>query len=133
MKLSRAAISTAIALVTVAAGALVASPASAAMADCTNYPGTICMVENANWTGQVWRQYPDQIVGCRRMSPDNFDNEASIIYNSVNYEVGLYVYDRSDCTGTSRYFGSNSGATLTGDWWNDKVSSIRVVLYLSSP
>ncbi|WP_432842089.1 hypothetical protein [Dactylosporangium sp. CA-092794] len=129
MKLGKTAIAAAVALGAIAAGALDASPASASMADCTNYPETICMVENADWTGRVWRQYPAQIMGCRPMSNDNFDNKASIIYNSVTYEVGLYVYDRSDCTGTNRYFGSNSGATLTTDWWNDKVSSIRIVLF----
>jgi hypothetical protein len=110
-------------------GAMVASPASAAIGDCTNYPNTICLVDKDNWTGQVWRQYPEQIDGCRKLSREGFNNKASIIYNQVQFHVGLVVYDRDDCTGAKMEFGSNEGATLTGMWFDNKASSLRVVLY----
>lgn len=129
MRLRTTAVATAVALAGAIGAAMMPTAASAAVTDCTNYPDTICLVDRDNWTGQVWRQYPSQINGCRKLSREGFNNKASILYNQVQYEVGLIVYDRDDCTGRNMYLGSNSGATLTGLWLDNKASSLKVVLY----
>ncbi|SHN39039.1 hypothetical protein [Cryptosporangium aurantiacum] len=128
----RSRILTALALVAGLVGSsLLGSPASAARADCYNYPGTICLTENSSWGGQVWRQYPSQIVGCRSLAPDGFNNEATLAANLTSSSIGLYLYDNSNCTGASRYLASGSSANLAAASvnFNDKASSLRVVYF----
>lgn len=112
-------------------GAFVASPATASIADCGNYPGTICLVENSDWTGQIWRQYPSQIVGCRNLSPEGFNDEATLAVNNTDSSIGLYLYENAGCTGRSVYVASGDVAYLyrLSPSFNDKASSIRVVYF----
>ena len=108
----------------------VASPAMASEADCSNYPGTICMAQHYDWTGHIWRQYPSQISGCRRLSGDNFDNKATIVVNNTDGNVGMYLYDNADCSGSNwEYIPSRQIRSFKNDPFNDKASAIRVVYY----
>lgn len=104
-----------------------AVPAQAAYLDCAGYPGTICFTEFPNFTGQVWRQFPGQISGRRNVSPENFDNEASTAFNNTpgGYYVAIWQYQ--NCTGASFSLASGSYYVFTGNWWNDKMSSIEVI------
>jgi Peptidase inhibitor family I36 len=132
MKL-RTRIATALAVLVGTVGSVfIASPAMAAQSDCTNYLGTICMTENHDWSGRVWRQYPSQIVGCRSLIPDNFDNKASIAANLTSSSVGIYLYQYSNCTGRSVYVASGYIAKLwlvTPTSFDNTASAIRVVYY----
>jgi hypothetical protein len=115
---------------TVRSSFFAASPAMASIADCGTYPGTICLVENQNWTGQIWRQYPDQINGCRSLSPEGFNDKASRAVNNNDYEVILYLYENSNCTG--RVVTVNAGISaqlwLLSPSFDNKASAIKVVL-----
>ena len=107
------------------------SPAAASIADCGNYPGTICFADGRDWSGRIWRQYPSQIVGCRRFSADSFDNKASIGVNNTDSSIGIYLYDASNCTGSSVYVASGNAVKLwlTSPVLDNKASSIRVVYF----
>jgi hypothetical protein len=104
-----------------------AGPAMADITDCANYPGTICMAENFDWGGQIWRQYPNQISGCRPLSRDNFNNKATDLVNNTPGQVVMYLYDNADCTGASISLNSQAVRSLKNDPFNDKASSIRVI------
>jgi hypothetical protein len=112
------------------AGAVVgAPPAQADRADCYSYPGTICLTEFVAWTGQVWRQYPWQIVGCRKLAPESFNNETTTAGNFTSASIGVYLYDRDDCTGTNVFLGSGAVRDFSSSTFNNKASSIRVVYF----
>jgi hypothetical protein len=113
-----------------AAGVVVgAPPAHADRADCYSYPGTICLTEFVGWTGQVWRQYPSQIVGCRRLALESFNNEMTTAGNFTSASVGVYIYDRDDCTGTNVFLASGGVRDFSSSTFNNKASSIRVVYF----
>ena len=106
-----------------------AAPASASIADCGNYPGTICLVANQDWSGQVWRQYPDQINGCRNLSPEGFNDKASIAVNNNEYEVILYLYANANCGGRVVTVNPGDAAFLwrLSPSFDNLASSIRVI------
>jgi hypothetical protein len=120
----------AIAAVTVgiAGSVFVASPAMAAFSDCVSYLDTICLTQNSDWTGRVWRQLPEQIVGCRKFSADGFDNMASTVMNSTKSSVAVWLYDANNCTGASVYVNSGQYGTLSPWGFDNKPSSIKVIL-----
>jgi hypothetical protein len=125
-------LATTLALLVGAVGSVfIASPAMAAQSDCTSYLGTICMTENRDWSGRVWRQYPSQIVGCRSLARDNFDNKASIAGNLTSSSVGVYLYQYSNCTGRSVYIASGyfSRLWLISPSFDNTASAIRVVYF----
>lgn len=101
-----------------------AVPAQAAWSDCGNYPGTVCLFAHANWGLPIWRQYPSQIDDCRDLT--GFDNVTTMISNNTSGHYILTVYRYLDCEG--EYFTVSPGQyyNLSGDWWNDKASSVRV-------
>jgi hypothetical protein len=114
--------------------AFVASPAQASIADCGNYPGTICFADTRSWGGRIWRQYPSQIVGCRKFAPDSFNNLASIGVNNTDDSappVGIDLYDADNCTGTPVFVASGYSVNLWATTPNleNKASSIRVVYF----
>jgi hypothetical protein len=108
-------------------GLVAASPAMASYHDCQDYANTICMMDGSNYTGRVWRQTPDQIIGCRKLAPDNFNNMASLLWNNTRGEVWMYVYDNDNCTGASAYLASGGIWHLEGQPFDGKASSIRVI------
>lgn len=114
----------------VVSGLSAVSPAAAAPVDCMGYSGVICMADGAGITGQIWRQTPAQITGCRRLSADSFNNEASFAANRTTGSVLLQIYDTNNCTG--RVYELESGASIRFDryetWWNNKPSSIKLYL-----
>lgn len=103
------------------------SPAQAVWSDCAAYPGTVCFHQYPDFTGRVWRQYPGQIVGCRSMVPDNFNDVASTAFNSTDDHI-LYLYEHVGCTGAVLVLGAGDvrGFATTNTWWNNRVSSLRV-------
>ena len=109
--------------------AFVASPAQANIADCGNYPGTICLVQNGDWTGQIWRQYPDQIEGCRNLSRENFNDKATIAVNNTPGQVILYLYANANCTGRRVVVDSGYAAFLArlSPSFDNMASSVDVV------
>ncbi len=109
---------------------VVASPAMAARSDCESYLGTICLTENRDWTGRVWRQLPSQINGCRNFEAA-FNNKASIAANMTEGHVGYYLYDNANCGGRSVYIPSAGYVRLwlLSPSFDNKASSIKV-LYL---
>ena len=124
----RTSIAATAAVVTGAIGStFAAAPAMASQRDCTAYPGTICMAENSDWSGRIWRQFPDQVVGCRPLSRDTFNNKASIVVNSTPAQVVVFLYDNANCTGASISVDSGWVRFLQNDPFNDKASSIRVI------
>ncbi len=108
-----------------------AGPAAATYNDCAAFPGTICFHEHATFTGQVWRQFPTQINGCRNLGNDGFDNKASTLFNqSTGY--ALVVWQFNNCSGN--FFVASAGtfyifanSTPENNWWNDRISSIEVI------
>lgn len=112
-------------------GAGIASPAQAAYADCSpfNYPGTICFTEHGDYSGQVWRQLPSQIFGCRDLYHENFNDKASTFFNNTSSNYQLYLYQHIGCGGYDFIVASGQSGVFNGGnaWWNDKVSSIRIV------
>jgi hypothetical protein len=103
------------------------SPGSRDFRDCNDFPGTICLTDNNDWTGHVWRQFPSQISGCRSFSPDGFNDKATI---ASNYSNRAYIlWDHHDCTGDAFFvypgeawdFGANGG------FWNDRFSAIELL------
>ncbi len=110
-----------------AGSTVVAAPAKAAIEDCFNYPGTICMAEHFDWGGRIWRQYPDQVSGCRALSRDNFNNKATDLVNNTSGHVVMYLYDNANCTGASISLGSQQVRSLRRDPFDNKASAIRVV------
>ena len=111
----------------VASSMFAVTPANAAEGDCANYPGTVCMAENNDWSGRIWRQYPDQVSGCRPLSRDSFNNKATALANSTSGQVIMFLYDNADCTGTRIAVESGEVRFLRNDPFNDKASAIRVV------
>jgi len=108
-------------------GLAVTSPAQAAYSDCAAYENTVCFHQHGNFTGTVWRQYPGQIINCRDMSPDSFNDKASTVFNSTS-EYILHVYEHSNCSGASMSVGRGDirSFSTTNTWWNDRISSIRM-------
>lgn len=104
---------------------VVTSPAQASWSDCAAYQGTVCFHQHANFTGQVWRQYPGQIIGCRDLV--DFNDTASTFFNGTDDHI-VRIYEHANCAGAvfalspgeERSFGS------TNTWWNDRASSVRV-------
>jgi hypothetical protein len=117
------------AAVGVASGVLISSPAMASVEDCANYPGTVCLVENFDWSGGVWRQLPEQIKGCRSLVPDNFNDKATLAVNNTDGRIKVYLYENADCTGKSVHISPGYVANLPGLNFNDKASAVRVVRY----
>jgi hypothetical protein len=114
-------------IVGITGGALAAvSPALAAASDCNAYPGTICLFAGPNYGLPIWRQYPSQINGCRNLT--GFDNVATIIWNNTSGSVQLNVFQYPNCSGATFNVNSTYLYNLSGDWWNDKASSVRVTL-----
>jgi hypothetical protein len=113
----------------VGTGVVAPSTAQAAPADCLNYPGTICLTEFVAYTGQVWRQYPSQIVGCRQLARDAFNNEMTTAANLTSSSIGVYLYDNANCTGTSVYLASGDQRDFSSSTFNNKASSIRIVYF----
>lgn len=101
------------------------SPAQATWSDCNAYSNVICFHQYPDFTGRVWRQLPGQIIACRNMWPDNFDNTASTVFNKTTKYI-LYVYDGEGCTGTRKSFvpGDVESFGDTSTWWNNRISSI---------
>lgn len=118
----------AVAVIAAVGVSLPSSPAQAAASDCNSYPGTICLFAGPNYALPIWRQYPSQINGCRNLAPDNFDNIATIIWNNTSGSVQLQVFQYANCSGATFNVNSTYLYSLSGDWWNDKASSLRVVL-----
>jgi hypothetical protein len=108
----------------------VGSPAMAARSDC-DVAGTICLVENPDWSGFVWRQYPWQINGCRSLAADGFNDKATWAVNLTDSSVGVELWDNADCTGGHVYIASGYQADLrkTDPVMNDHASGIRVVYW----
>jgi hypothetical protein len=105
----------------------IATPAKAAWSDCGNYPGTVCLFAYPNWGLPIWRQYPDQINGCRNLT--GFDNVTTMASNNTAGSVRLTIYQYLNCGGAFFHINSGQYYDLSGDWWNDKASSVRVTLY----
>jgi hypothetical protein len=118
----------ALAVATLGMVGLTTTPAQAAYSDCSAYGGTICMHQHSNFTGQVWRQYPSQISGCRNLSPDDFNDEASTVFNNTTTHI-LYLYQHSGCTGEELSIpkGGVRSFASTNTWWNDRASSVYVL------
>jgi hypothetical protein len=119
----------AVVITSVVGGAFIASPAMAADSDCFPFHGTVCLADGAHFTGQVWRQTPSQINGCRSLSPEGFNNKASIAFNNTFGDGVLFIYDTANCTGRSIGLGSQVGTNFTGSdaWLNNKASSVRFI------
>lgn len=101
----------------------------AAQSDCMPYHGTVCLTDTSSWGGQVWRQTPSQISGCRQLSPEGFNNKASLAFNNTFGDGVLFIYDTSNCTGRSIGLGSQVGTKFTGvdAWLNNKASSVKFI------
>jgi hypothetical protein len=112
-------------IVALVASLSVVSPAQAASSDCYNYPGTICLFAAPNWGLPIWRQYPSQIQGCRNLT--GFDNVATVIANNTTAGYTLAVFQYPGCSGATFSVGSNLYYNLSGDWWNDKASSVMII------
>ncbi len=122
-------------------GALIAlgvqAPAQAVITDCSAYPGTICFHQYSNYTGVVWRQYPYQISGCVNMTDWGWNDRAGTAFNSTQAGYQLYLYEHVGCNapgqpqGADFILASGQYVQFTGSlaWWNDKVSSIRVLAF----
>lgn len=108
-------------------GLTIASPAQAAYSDCAAYDGTVCLHEHSTFTGQVWRQYPGQIINCRNFTGDSFNDEASTVFNLTDTHI-VYLYEHSGCTGSVLSVGKGEVKSFaqTNTWWNDRASSIYV-------
>ena len=130
MNIRRKVVASVAVAVGIASSASVASPAMAAPVDCLGYSGVICMADGAGITGQIWRQTPAQITGCRKLAPASFNNEASFASNRTTGSVLLQIYNSDNCTGTP--YELESGASIRFDqyetWWNNKASSIKLYL-----
>lgn len=125
----------AIGVTTVAVLGIGQAPAQAADAfhtSCENFSNTICLVENDDWTGQVWRQTPSQIYSasnhCRNLT--GFDNKATIWYNNTTGYL-LRVWKNTGCTGQVV---DVAGNTIKGGWganasMNDQASSVSLVAF----
>lgn len=118
---------TAAVLTSIVGSTFAAGPAMADISDCFDYPGTICMAERFDWGGQIWRQYPDQVEGCRPLSQDNFNNKATDLVNNTPGQVIMYLYDNANCTGASISLNSRVVRSLKNDPFDNKASSIRVI------
>ncbi len=103
----------------------VSSPAQAAWADCSNYPGTICLFAHANYGLPIWRQYPSQINGCRNLT--GFDNITTMAANLAPHHA-VYLYQYPGCTGQVVSLPTQGYVVdWTGYSFNDKASSIEVI------
>jgi hypothetical protein len=100
-----------------------AGPAHAASSDCGNYPGTVCLFAHANWGLPIWRQYPDQINGCRALY--GFNDVATMVWNRAGGHV-LEMWEHADCTGNHWSIASGTWADMSGNWWNDEISAVRI-------
>lgn len=103
------------------------APAQAYYSDCASYEDTVCFHQHGNFTGTVWRQRPGQIINCRDLGPNNFNDKASTIFNSTNDHI-LYAYEHSNCRGQvfSLTPGGVRSFAQTDTWWNDRISSVSV-------
>jgi hypothetical protein len=126
-------------VVSALAGALVAVTISApAYADdayhtsCANFPGTICLVQNGDWTGAVWRQTPAQIISyfnaCRTLT--GYNDIATIGFNNTTAGYVLRVWSDSGCSGNYIQVPSGRAQVFVGPtygWINDKASSVQLI------
>lgn len=123
----RAIVALLVVLFGITAGALASRPAQAAYGDCYNYPGTVCLTANANWGTPVWRQYPSQINGCRSLTPEGFNDKATMVRNGSGLGV-LVVWEHYNCTGNWFSVPSGQWTDLSGNWWNDEASAVEFTL-----
>jgi hypothetical protein len=100
--------------------AAVAAQAQVAMASSDCYANTICLFAYGNFTNPIWRQYADQINGCRSLVGTGWNDVTSHAWNRAGGTV-VTLYWNADCTGAS--FNN-----LTGGAWDNELSAIRVTL-----
>lgn len=102
----------------------VQTPAQASSSDC--YAQTICLFAHSNFGNPIWRQYADQINGCRPLT--GFNDITSHVWNRAG-GVLVTLYWHGDCTGASFNLASGTYADLGPTDWNDELSGIRVTLF----
>lgn len=98
-----------------------------AFTDCAVYPGTVCFHQYGNFTGRVWRQTPDEIGSCRNLAPDNFNDTASTAFNNIEHSYSVRIYQHENCTGSYKILVSGYYYVFTGDWWDNRTSSVRLI------
>lgn len=103
-----------------------ASPARATLADCWN--GTVCLFAHANYANPIWRQVTDDIPGCRSLVGTGWNNVTSSWANNYTFGVIFRAYDASNCTGEYLSLSGDYTQNLGGSSWNDKISSVQVIL-----
>ncbi|EXG80605.1 hypothetical protein CryarDRAFT_1689 [Cryptosporangium arvum DSM 44712] len=129
------------ALIAVVGNMFTASPAAAAYADCYNYLGTICLADNTDVTGQIWRQYPNQIGSCRNFSAEGFNDKASFAWFNIQRPSSaprphVVLWRHAGCSGTSGNLGMTldpgqqwHGERQTNGEFNNQISSISISYY----
>lgn len=105
------------------------APAQAAYSDCSNYSGTICMTQYSNWTGQVWRQYPEQVYGCRSLGGTTFNDKASAALSTASGHYQVRLWQHSNCTGNYLTLHSGQARVFTGSLSDidNMVSGVEVI------
>lgn len=119
----------AVVAVALAAGTLVApTPARAAITDCTAHADVVCLFEHNDYTGRVWRQRPSQIVGCRSLVPDGFNDKPSSWYNQTKNSFSkheFHFWEHANCTGRHWWILPGTGDVALPSL-NDVISAVSV-------
>lgn len=110
----------------VLAAGLVATPAQAAVGDCTNFAGTICLFANSNYGLPIWRQTPAQVnshPGCRSLVGSGFNNTTTTVVNNTHNYTFL-LWSEPNCTGGPIEALPGHTYHLGTTAWNDQISGI---------
>lgn len=122
-------LSTLAAMVLVVAGW--ATPARAALSDCTAYSGVVCLWKDGNAGGSVWRQTLAQVpaTSCRALT-GGWSNTVTTVRLQTTGQWVLQAYDNASCTGAVVEIYQNAALEFTYDFtgnpWNNKISSVKL-------
>lgn len=104
----------------------VQAPAQAAVADCTNFPGTLCLWKDAGAGGSIWRQTRAQVsTSCTPLTNwAGWNDTVTSARNNTSSAYIMELYWDNTCTGTPVDILYGFTYDFTGNSWNNQFSGI---------
>lgn len=115
-------------IVAALAAVVPAAPAQAALSDCTAYTHVVCLWKYSNAGGNIWRQTDGQVSSttCRNLTEPGWNDTVTTFRNQTSSDWVLQLYWNAGCTGSpiEAYYGFTYD--LTGNPWDNQISSIKL-------
>lgn len=109
-----------------------ASAIARAQADCQNYRGTVCLFAHANYGNPIWRQYPDQINGCRTLVGTGWNDVTTVAWNNTPGHYKLRMWKNAPCGGSgNQYYDLPSDTVIdfSGTNMDNAVTQVQIIAY----